>query len=229
MLKRFVLPALILMLPLTGCAVAAVGAVGAVGLAAAKDKSLGEAVDDTTIGTEIKAKLVSENARGFSEVDVEVVNRLVLLTGRVNTPEERVRAEGIAWTSSRAEDVANEIRIEPTGGFLANVVDEVISARVRSRLIGSSKVKSVNFNIETYNGVVYLMGLARTTEELQRAAEEASIVRGVKQVVSYVRVIEPRRQPPMAPNSTDTPYQTDQDATYPQPDADGELLGANYL
>lgn len=225
---RFALSALILTIPLSGCVVAAVGAAGAVGLAAVQEKTLGEAVDDTTIGTEIKSKLLRDNTRGFSEVDVEVVDRLVLLTGRVNTPEERVRAEGIAWTSSRAEDVANEIRIEPTGGFLANIVDEVISARVRSRLIGSSKVKSVNFNIETYGGVVYLMGLARTPEELKRAAEEASVVRGVKQVISYVRVIEPRRQDLIAPNSTETPYQNAPDASYPAPDAEAELLGVSY-
>jgi hypothetical protein len=46
----------------------------------------------------------------------------------------------------------------------------------------------VNFNIETYGGVVYLMGTARSEKELQRAAEEASIVGGVQQVVSYVRL-----------------------------------------
>lgn len=171
-----------------GCAAVAVGAGAAVGVAAVQEKTMGEAVDDATTSSEIKTRLLASEAGDFTEVDVEVSTGLVLLTGRVNTPEERVEAERLAWLSTRALDVANEIQIERPGGFVANVSDEVITARVRSRLVGSSSVRSVNFNVETYDGVVYLMGLARTEEELRRAAEEASYVGGVQRVVSYIRL-----------------------------------------
>ena len=206
-----------LTLPLTGCAVAAIGTAGAVGITAVQDKSIGEAVDDATLSTEIKTKLLSENSAKFSEVDVEVTNGLVLLSGRVNYPEERVRAEGIAWSSKLTRDVANEIRIEPPGGFFANVNDEIITGRVRARLIGSSTVKSVNFNVETYNGVVYLMGLARTPEELKKAAEEAARAGGVKQVVSYVRIRDaaPIAAPPAQTIAEPSPpYQEAPNSTY---------------
>ena len=162
MTLRYAAAALLLAMPLGGCAVAAVGAAGAVGLAAAKDKTLGESVDDTTTSGEIKAKLLSESFNRFAEVDVEVNDGLVLLSGRVDSPTDRVEAEGIAWTSVGAHDVANEIKIEPAGGFVANMSDEIISGRVRARLIGSSTVKSLNYNIETYDRIVYLMGTARS-------------------------------------------------------------------
>ncbi|MBK8198209.1 MAG: BON domain-containing protein [Acidobacteria bacterium] len=225
----FVLPLLLATLTTTGCAAAVVGTAGAVGLTSVQEKTMGEALDDATASNEIKAKLLNESGAKFGEVDVEVSNGLVLLSGRVNDPADRTYAEGIAWSSSRARDVANEIRIEPPGGFMANVSDEIITGRVRSRLIGSSTVKSVNFNIETYDGVVYLMGLARSPEELRAAAEEASVVGGVKQVVSYVRIREAASRPP-APVATevpDTTYQSTPDASYttePMP----ELHGASY-
>lgn len=228
MRMQFTAAAVLFALPLGGCAVAALGTAGAVGVAAAQEKSLGEAVDDATASNEIKSKLLSESANKFGEVDVEVTGGLVLLSGRVNTPEERVKAEGIAWTSHLTRDVANEIRIQPPGGFLANVSDEVITGRVRARLVGSSTVKSLNFNIETYNGVVYLMGIARSAEELKRAAEEASVVGGVKQVVSYVRIRDNTRTQQATPTTQGTPpYQTAPDASYDY-QADGELIGANY-
>lgn len=190
----------LLILPLTaGCVTAAIGTAGAVGVAAAQEKTLGEAVDDATNSNEIKAKLLREGRKRFGEVDVEVTNGLVLLSGRVNNPEDRVEAEGVAWGASRTRDVANEIQIELPGGFLANASDEIITGRVRARLIGSATVKSLNFNVETYNGVVYLMGIARTPEELKAAAEEASVVGGVRQVVSYVRVRETMAPRPAAP------------------------------
>lgn len=224
------LPCLLAVMSMTGCAVAVLGAAGAVGLTTMQEKTMGEALDDATASNEIKAKLLNESGAKFAEVDVEVANGLVLLSGRVNEPADRTYAEGIAWSSSRARDVANEIRIEPPGGFMANVSDEIITGRVRARLIGSSKVKSVNFNIETYDGVVYLMGIARSTDELRRAAEEASVVGGVKQVVSYVRVREAVNRT-AAPVTTEAPppapYQPAPDASYttePMPD----LHGANY-
>ena len=175
---------------------------------------MGEALDDSTVGGEVKAKLLNRSAERFAEVDVEVAQGLVLLSGRVNSPEDRVEAEGIAWSSSRTEDVANEIRIEGPGGFLANVADELISARVRSRLLGSRTVKAVNYNIETYDGVVYLMGIARSAKELKKAAEEASIVSGVAQVVSYVR-IQGEVERPLAPTTQKAPpYQNELEGAY---------------
>ena len=226
----FVLPCLLATLTLPGCAAALIGTAGAVGLTSVQEKTMGEALDDATASGEIKAKLLNESGARFAEVDVEVANGLVLLSGRVNEPEDRTFAEGIAWSSSRTVDVANEVRIEPPGGFLSNVSDEIITGRVRARLIGSSKVKSVNFNIETYGGVVYLMGIARNTEELHAAAEEASVVGGVAQVVSYVRIRdEAGRQ--VAPVTTEAPppptYQPAPDASYTTEPL-SELHGTTY-
>ena len=55
-------------------------------------------------------------------------------------------------------------------------------------MLGSSTVQANNFNVETYGGTVYLLGVARSARELEQAAEEASKVGGVNQVVSYVRL-----------------------------------------
>ena len=182
---------LIALLPLTsGCIATAVGAAGALGVSAAQERTVGEALDDAAVSTEVKSKLLAEG--GLGEVDVEVAGGLVLLSGRVQTPEQRLRAESIAWSVANADDVANELRIEPPGGFFANASDELISARVRARLLGSSSVQARNFNVETYGGVVYLLGIARSSKELEKAAKEASLAGGVRQVVSYMRLRDNR-------------------------------------
>ena len=178
--------------PMAGCVAAGVAGAGAVGTAVVQDKSLGTALDDATASSEIKAKLIRQSRAKFGEVDVEVSDGLVLLSGRVNSPEDKIFAERTAWSSSRTKDVANEINIEGPGGFMANVSDAIISTRVRAALASSRTVKSVNFNVETYNGVVYLMGIARSQKELEHAAEKASYVGGVNEVVSYVRLAEDR-------------------------------------
>lgn len=174
----------------SGCMVAAVGAAGSAAVSASQERTFGEAIDDAAVSTEVKSKLLSHG--GMGEVDVEVAGGLVLLSGRVATPELRVEAESLAWSAKRTRDVANEIRIEAPGGFFANASDEFISAKVRARLIGSSSVQARNINVETYGGVVYLMGIVRNQDELEKAAEEASYASGVKQVVSYMRLRDER-------------------------------------
>ena len=201
---------LLALLPsLSGCATAIIGAAGATAVTATQERSFGEALDDAAISNEIKSRLIAHGGRG----EVDVAAGLVLLSGRVQTPELRLKAESIAWSVKRADDVANEVRIESPGGFFANASDELISTRVRARLLGSSTVQASNFNVETYGGTVYLLGIARSAEELEKAAEEASVVGGVNQVVSYVRLRNERGE--IVPYTPGAPADFD----------NGELLG----
>lgn len=177
---------------LSGCMTAMVGAAGAVGVTAMQDRTLGEGLDDAAASNELKAKLMSASAQRFNEVDVEVAGKVALLSGRVSAVEDKLEAEQIAWTVRLLEDVGNEIQIREAGGIRQNLNDEWITARVRTKLLTDGAVKSMNINIETYDGIVYLMGIARSAAELQRAAELTSLVRGVKEVVSYVEIREPR-------------------------------------
>lgn len=195
----------VLLPALSGCATAIIGAAGATAVTATQERSFGEALDDAAVSNEIKSRLLANGSLG--EVDVEVAGGLVLLSGRVQTPELRLKAESIAWSVKRADDIANEIKIESPGGFFSNASDELISTRVRARLLGSSTVQANNFNVETYGGTVYLLGIARSVKELEKAAEEASKVGGVNQVVSYVRLRNARGKvvayQPGAPAPTD--------------------------
>lgn len=211
-------------LPLSGCVVAAVSAVGAGAVATVQERSVGTAIDDAGAGAEIKAKLISRG--GYGEVNVKVSDHTALLTGRVQSPEMRVTAEQVAWSSSRVHNVANEIQIESPGGFRANASDAWITTKARTSLTTSRKVRGVNYSIETYNGVVYLMGIARTEAELQEAARRVSLVKGVNQVVSYVKV---KGANPNAPGQIvqDTQVVTQQDISDAR--ANAELAGgASY-
>lgn len=206
MSRTFASLTLIALLPaMSGCATAIVGAAGAGAVTATQERTFGEALDDASVSNEIKTRLLANG--GLGEVDVEVAGGLVLLSGRVQTPEKRLKAESIAWSVKRADDVANEIRIESPGGFFANASDELISTRVRARLLGSSSVQANNFNVETYGGTVYLLGVARSVDELEKAAEEASLVGGVNQVVSYVRLRNARGE--VVPYTPGTPVEVE--------------------
>jgi osmotically-inducible protein OsmY len=159
------------------------------------DRTFFEAADDASSATEIKTRLFGAGGFGrFGEVDVAVVDRFVLLSGRVPTEGDRKEAERIAWTVGSVDEVANELQIE-SWDLGRDVNDAWITEQVRLRLVADSDIKGTNFNIQVHSGVVYLLGLARTQDELRMAAEHASLVNGVQKVISYVKMRE-RGQPP---------------------------------
>ncbi|MEM6625783.1 MAG: BON domain-containing protein [Pseudomonadota bacterium] len=195
-----------------------------------QDKTLGQSFDEASASNQIKSRLLAAGASRFSEVDVEVTGGLALLSGRVVTPEDRVAAERLAWTVAAIDEIANEIVVAAQPSFSGGVKDEWITARVRSRLVSDARVKSVNFNVETHAGVVYLLGLARSESELAAAAEQASLVSGVEKVVSYVKMRDRHRTEPVnvqiaqptAPAPTPAPsYSNEYSDPYADPYGDG--------
>ncbi|MEQ1618380.1 MAG: BON domain-containing protein [Terricaulis sp.] len=184
----FTLAALAACTASSGCVTAAVGAAAGVGLFAVQDRTIGEGIDDATASQRVKTRLMAADYRAFREVDVEVAESVLLLSGVVPTEEHRRAAETIARTVPNLRSVYLELEVGAPSTLAENAQDEWITAQVRTRLFASPAVRGINVNIETFRGAVFLMGLARTDLELRRAAEIASIVPGVRRVVSFMEV-----------------------------------------
>ena len=170
-------------------AFAALAVLSASGCAVVQERTLGESFDDTSTGAQIETLLLSKGVARFGEVDVQTSDRLVLLAGRVPSDADRVEAERVAWSVDGVDEVANELFVTDRN-LGRDLNDNWIAARVRARLVGDGSVKSVNYNVHVFNGVVYLLGFAQSQEELRRAAEHAAVVKGVEKVVSYVKMRE---------------------------------------
>lgn len=192
MRKPVLLAAVVAACSLSSGCVAAAGAAAGVGLFALQDRTIGEGIDDATASQEVKARLMAADSVGFAEVDVEVADGSLLLSGPAPSEQHRQAAEMIARNVRSVEHIYNEIIIGPRSSLMRNASDEMITAQVRARLTASPHVRAINVNIETFQGNVYLMGTARSEQELQRAAEIASVVSGVQRVVSFMQVREPR-------------------------------------
>jgi osmotically-inducible protein OsmY len=172
----------------SGCAVMAAGAAAGAGVMAVQNRSIGRGIDDAAISNTVKARLMAYDSSAYARVDVEVAEAQVLLSGTTATDQNRLDAERIAWGVKGVDGVANQIAVGRNQGLFGSAHDEWITARVRAKLISDPAVKGLNFNIETHDGVVYLMGLASSEDEMRRAAEGASYIGGVKRVISYMQV-----------------------------------------
>jgi osmotically-inducible protein OsmY len=75
-------------------------------------KTAGENIDDTTITASVKSKLVADSAANLTRVDVDTNRGTVYLNGTVETPEQKARAEQLAWQAKGVKSVVNNLQIQ---------------------------------------------------------------------------------------------------------------------
>ncbi len=175
-------------LSLGGCTGALIGAGATAGVAIAQERSVGDAIDDTTIHVDIGRRLFEKHESLFRKVGVEVIEGRVLLTGAVAKPEHRVDAVRIAWTVGGVREVINEIEVTDKSGLIDFAKDVWITTQLRAQMLTDTQVSDINYSVETVNGVIYLMGIAQGQSELNRVTNYARDISGVRQVKSHVRL-----------------------------------------
>ena len=70
-------------------------------------------------------------------------------------------------------------KYESTGEYID---DSAITTKVKASILGDSKLKTFQIDVETFKGVVQLSGFVDSSEMSARAAEVARTVKGVKMV-----------------------------------------------
>lgn len=180
---------------LCGCAAMVLPAATQGGVIAAQHRSPGNAVDDTVIHSKILHLYTQNDVNDLlPRVNIEVVEGRVLLTGRVRNPETVVEAVRLAWQVNGVKEVINEVQADDRTSVKDYAKDIWITGRLKSLLLVDKHVQSINYNIETINQTVYLMGIASDQGELSRVTNLASTIKGVRKVVSHVRMKDdPRR------------------------------------
>lgn len=178
---------------LSSCVPALFVASASTTMASAKDRSFGDTVDDITIATKIRKGFASNGFKKlYTKIGIEVVQGRVLLTGSVESEGDIIKAVEISWSIFGVREVINEIKIVNDDKFRPGqyAKDTWITSRISTSLFFRRDIKFANYTVITNDNVVYLFGIARTEEELQKVTKIASEVSGVKKVVSHVHLRE---------------------------------------
>lgn len=182
-----------LFLLLAGCVGAAVGAGATVGVAALDERGVQGVARDTGLATRIRGKWLNYDLETGDTLAVDggvvVYNRRAMLTGTVKTEDIRAKAVRMAWEVEGIEQVINELRVGDTD-IKDAARDAWISAQLTSKLTFDKEVASVNYELETVNAVIYLVGTAQNEQELNRVLGHARSIARVRDVVNHV-VIKP--------------------------------------
>lgn len=76
-------------------------------------ETVGAYVDDTTITTQVKARMLEDPQVSGTSISVENLNGTVMLSGFAKSNTERAAAESMAWKVKGVKAVKNEIAVRP--------------------------------------------------------------------------------------------------------------------
>lgn len=171
---------------LSGCVLLAAGGVATGVTTVRQERTIGNAVDDVRIKTELDARLAADSAGLFLRASTTVVEGRVLLAGRVTNPEDRLTATRLAWSINGVKKVDNDMEVTDRSGWLDAPGDFVIQTELAAALLADGSIKDVNYTIDVVHGVVYLMGVGQNQAEVDRVVQHAHDLSGIKRVENYV-------------------------------------------
>ncbi len=183
-----------LLLILTSCVGTSSTGIFGTGVSIAFDpRTVGTQIDDSIMQKNLSAKLINMNTNYILSVKTKVLDGRIFITGKVDTVEEKLKITKLGWEIKGARSVKNDLQIKEKFDFQRAAKDLLITSQLRTAIITNKKIKSVNYNIDTYKKKIYIYGIAENEEERSEVINEAKEILDVEDIISSILLIEDLR------------------------------------
>ena len=156
-------------------------------------RTIGTQIDDSIMQKNLRAKLILMDKSYLLNVKTKVLDGRIFITGKVNTVEEKLKITKLGWEIKGARSVKNDLKIKEKFNFTQTAKDVLITSQLRTALITNKKIKSVNYDIDTYKKIIYVYGISQNEEERAEVINEAKQVLDVEDVVTSIFLVEDLR------------------------------------
>ena len=156
-------------------------------------RSIGTQIDDNIMQKSLSSRLLLKDKKYILSINLKVLDGRIFITGKVDDPEEKLIITKMAWETKGVRSVKNNIIIKEGFNFKQSAKDILITSQLRTAMIINKKIKSTNYNIDTYKKKIYIYGIAQDKDELKQVLEEAEAILDVKRVIGSILLIEDLR------------------------------------
>ena len=179
---------------LSGCVGASSQGVFGTGVSVALDpRSLGTQIDDSIMDKNLETRLLLLNKNYFLSVKTKVLDGRIFITGKIDDPEEKLKITKLAWETEGVRSVKNDLKIKEKFNFKQSAKDLLITSQLRTALIFNKKIKSANYNIDTYKKKIYIYGIANSEDEKKEVINEAKQILDVGDVIASILLVKDLR------------------------------------
>ena len=152
-----------------------------------------KAVDtpDAWVMMKTKIALMTTEEVSTKDLNVDTVNGVVTLHGKVATEAEKAKAENVARGIEGAKEVKNLLQVVPSAQrAVVERSDDSIKKSVEAAFKANRRVTTSGIKVASVNkGVVLLSGKTKSIEAHLESVEVANAVRGVRRVSTEVEVV----------------------------------------
>ena len=190
--KLLLLPLLFIIL--NGCVGTSSQGLFGTGVSIAIDpRSLGTQIDDNIMQKNLTARLLLVDKKYLLSINTKVLDGRIFFTGKVDDPEEKLKITKMGWETKGVRSVRNNIIIKEEFNFKQSAKDLLITSQLRTAMIVNKKIKSTNYNIDTYKKKIYIYGIAQDKDEMKQVIQEAKSILDVDKVVASILLVEDLR------------------------------------
>jgi len=193
-MKNKLLIFILLSFILTGCVGVGTKGLFGTGVSVALDpRTVGTQIDDSIMQKSIIAKILAKDRKYILSVKTKVLDGRIFVTGKVDSPEEKLLITKLAWETKGARSVRNDIKIKEEFNFKQSAKDVLITSQLRTAIIVNKNIKATNYQIDTYKKKIYIYGIALTSEEKDLVISEAKEILDVEDVIASIILVEDLR------------------------------------
>ena len=138
----------------------------------------------------LSARTILMDKKYLLNVKTKVLDGRIFLTGKVDTPEEKLKLTKLAWETDGVRSVRNDIKIKESFNFQQSAKDILITSQLRSAMIFNKNIKATNYQIDTYKKKIYVYGIALTKEEKELVISEAKEILDVEDVIASILLVD---------------------------------------
>mgnify|MGYP001187057569 FL=1 len=153
-------------------------------------RSVGTQIDDSIMEKNLTARILLKDKKYVISVKSKVLDGRIFLTGKVENPEEKLQLTKLAWETVGVRSVRNDIKIKEEFNFKQSAKDILITSQLRTALIISKKIKSSNYQIDTYKKKIFIYGIAITSDEKDEVIKEALEILDVEDVIASILLVD---------------------------------------
>jgi osmotically-inducible protein OsmY len=193
-MKNKILSLFFISLILSGCVGVSSTGIFGTGVSIAFDpRTVGTQVDDSIMQKNLAARILLIDKKYLLSVKTKVLDGRIFLTGKVDSPEEKLKLTKLAWETSGVRSVRNDIKIKEEFNFQQSAKDILITSQLKSAMIFNKNIKATNYQIDTYKKKIYVYGIALTSEEKDLVVKEAEEILDVEDVIASIILVDDLR------------------------------------
>lgn len=182
---------------LTGCVPVAIGGAALAGSTmVGNEEGVTGSISDTNLQAKVNLALENAGKDLFDYVEFCIKHGMVVAIGYVKNEEQHIKAiEAIRNVKCYHAEIYDEIKVQAPPAPGQTIADTSITTRIKGALKFDGNVQSLNYDITTVKGVVYICGTAMSNFERDVVINCARSTSGVSNVVAYIKVKKKARAP----------------------------------